>query len=92
MTFKQKLLRVFFVGEIAVFAWLYIFGSQGLHAKRSLVRGCELVEQDIAQLRTQLQALKMELAAYECDALYKERIAREQLQMARKDEVVYFIK
>jgi len=92
MTYKQKLLRIFFVGEIVVFVWLYIFGSQGLHATRSLARGCHLIEQDIAQLRTQLEALKMELAAYECDALYKERIAREQLQMARKGEVVYFIK
>lgn len=91
MTFKQKLLRIFFALEITVFVLLYIFGSQGLQATRALVQECSAIERTIAQVRTEIKALKAEIVVCESDTLYKERIAREQLQMARAGDTVYFI-
>ena len=91
MTFKQKLLRIFFAFEITVFVAIYIFGAQGLRATRVIARECSSVEQTIARVRTEIKALKTEIVACESDALYKERIARELLQMARVGDTVYFI-
>ena len=91
MTFKQKCFRVFFAFEITVFVALYIFGAQGLRATRAIARECSVVEQTIARVRTEIKALKTDIVACESDALHKERIAREQLQMARAGDTVYFI-
>ena len=92
MTFKQKLLRIFFAFEITVFIGIYIFGSQGLQATRAIARECNTIEKTIARARSEIKQLKAEIVACESDALHKERIAREQLQMARAGDTVYFIK
>jgi cell division protein FtsB len=91
MTFKQKVLRLFFAFEIGVFIVLYIFGSQGLRATRAIAQECSTIEQTIARVRADIKGFKAEIVACESDALHKERIAREQLQMARADDTVYFI-
>jgi cell division protein FtsB len=91
MTFKQKLLRIFFALEILIFTGLYMFGSQGLQATHALARECSAIEQTIARVRLDIKGLKTEIVACESDALHKERIAREQLQMARVGDTVYFI-
>ena len=53
MTFKQKLLRVFFALEIMVFVVLYIFGSQGLQATRGLARERGLIDLNHRAVRPQ---------------------------------------
>jgi len=70
---------------------MYIFGAQGLRATRAIVRECAAIENTIVQVRAEIKALKATIVVCESDALYKERIVREQLQMARASDTVYFI-
>lgn len=88
---KKKLLRMFFAGELVLFSLFYLFGPQGLKSIRNLKvenkdlhKQIELLNHDIAELNQQIHFVQT-------DPFYKEKIAREQLQMARKDEIIYYM-
>jgi cell division protein FtsB len=49
------------------------------------------VEQDILVLKKEVQDLQEELVAWQTDPFYKEKVAREQLQMARPGEELFYI-
>ena len=91
MKLKQKIFRGLFVGEIVLFTVWYFLGSQGVVATKGVQQERVAIETHVEQLRAEISQLKHEIMAHRADELYKERIAREQLQMAREGDTVYFL-
>lgn len=91
MTRKQQALRIFFVLEIAIFGYTYLFGVQGLKIVMELQSENNKQERRIAQLTKELNTLEGTLHTWQATEFYREKIAREQLQMAHQDEEIYYL-
>ena len=48
-------------------------------------------EQEITLLQKEMVSLECDIASWETDDFYKEKVAREQLQMARKGDILFYI-
>ncbi len=91
MRAKQKLLRVIFALEIVGFAFVYYFGTHGMVALQQLQDEYTVINHDVMEQRTEIALLETEIANWQSDSFYKEKVAREQLQMARSGEQIYFL-
>ncbi len=89
---KSYVSRIFLVGEILIFLGIYFFSVNGL-PKLSLLRDENMkLDQEIKLLQSEIATLDSEIVAWNTDSFYKEKVAREQLQMAREHEEILFIK
>lgn len=90
MYVKKMFARLLFTAEVFIFCGVYLFGKHSIAVLVGLQR-------DNKHLQELVQDQKKELANIErhiqeqSNPFYKEKIAREQLQMARKEEQVYYI-
>jgi cell division protein FtsB len=92
MTLKQTFLRVFFAFEIIFFSFVYLFGAQGITALRQLQREDSNLNIVLKQLQTEVKNQEIEIATLQSDPYYLEKIAREHLHMARKNELIFIEK
>lgn len=83
--------RVFLTVEIMIFVSVYFFGSNGMAVLSELERENAQLEADIDKLRSEIQGLELDIVQWNEDPYYKEKIAREQLQMARADDQIIFV-
>jgi cell division protein FtsB len=90
-TVKQTALRIFFAVEIVVFACVYVFGPQGMQVLQHMQQENIDLEKNIQVLRVEIKELEDTVIAWKIYPFYKEKIAREQLQMARKSDQVYYL-
>lgn len=86
-----RLLKLFLYIECLIFAFLYIAGTNGLQALKQLKRENRALSQDIKQVLQEVSTLQNEIADWHKYPYYKEKIAREQLQMMRKNEIIYLL-
>ncbi|MFI5332661.1 MAG: septum formation initiator family protein [Candidatus Babeliales bacterium] len=92
MNYKPYLLRGFFGIEVLVFAWLYFFGAQGLHTLWRMQHEHSTAEHTLVVMQKEVNSLEHELHAWQHHPFYKEKLAREQLQMARPGEQIYYLR
>lgn len=88
---KKLCMRFLLLAEIGVFGYIYFFGTNGiqaLHKQQMIAAG---LQKNIEQIKNEIQQLKQEIYLWQTDDFYKEKIAREQLQMARKDDQIFYI-
>ncbi|MCA9769830.1 septum formation initiator family protein [Candidatus Dependentiae bacterium] len=88
---KHSIMRAFFVIEVFVFCLVYLLGTQGIVRVKQLQRENSKLEQEIILLKQEVNILEQEIISWQTNIFHKEKIAREQLQMARKNEQVYYI-
>ena len=88
---KRILLPLLLVIEGSVFAYVYLHGNNGVYALQRLCNENRGIEQKIDQLSHQVAQLEHEITEWETNDFYKEKVAREQLQMSRKDDEIYYI-
>lgn len=88
---KRMLLRAFFIGEIVAFSYLYLFGPQGITAIMAQAHENNGLQERIKESRAQLAKLERSVQEWNDNSFLKERIAREQLQMARHNEQIYYL-
>jgi cell division protein FtsB len=88
---KKMLLYSFFSVEILTIVLLYIFGSHGLPALYALQAESKTIMEDIEFLQNDIASLQIQLQEWGHYSYFKEKIAREQLQMAHKDDMIYYI-
>lgn len=88
---KQKFLRLFFCAEVLLFTFVYYCGPHGLQVLHALEQENEHLEGKIIQLRGEITTLESEIDVWQTQTFYQEKMAREQLQMARAGEIVYLI-
>lgn len=88
---KTIVLKLFLFLELFIFAVIYIFGTHGVHAIIRLNNENQMLAHDIEALEEDIERLTLELKNWEENPFLKEKIAREHLQMARKNETIYFL-
>lgn len=91
MPIKRMLLRFFLVFEVFLFGYMYFFGKNGLQELHVLKSETMQFDQEVQQLAQDIEGLEAEIVAWEENDFCKEKIAREQLQMACKNDEIYYI-
>lgn len=87
---KKFFLRLFFVAEIVVFVWIYVAGFTGVSKMTSLKKENQLLLDELVLLEKEVKKLEDDFQKWEHIPFYKEKCAREELQMARDTDDVYF--
>lgn len=87
---KKKILRLFFSVEVLVFTAVYLFGAHGIQTLMGLKKENNALLVDIESLKQEVVALESDIAIWQSDDFYTEKIAREQLQMAKKGDTIYY--
>lgn len=77
--------------EVVVFAGIYFFSAQGLRVLQGMQQENEQVQGKIGHLENEIAVLEEEVSEWEGNSFYKEKIAREELQMAKSNDEVYFL-
>lgn len=77
--------------ESTCFIYGYYWGNRGLSVYYTQQDKYSSLNESIIAEQTKLKKLKKELNNYERNPIYKERIARTTLKMARPHEKVYMI-
>jgi cell division protein FtsB len=90
----KKKLKQIFIGtiisvEFITFGWVYRSSGYGSKALYQLRAQTEQVDTAVAQLNKEIMVLEHELTAWQSHPFFKEKVAREQLQMARQGDTVY---
>jgi cell division protein FtsB len=87
--FVERVLPVIVLITAAVGAPVLIFSPQGLPRLRGLERELTDVEQENAEIRRQVEALRGRVTRLRDDPTAVERIARDELGFVRQSEVVF---
>jgi cell division protein FtsB len=88
---KKIAMRIFLVLEMFAFGYVYICGKNGLQSLRKYKNVVIDLKKNITQLDQEVAFLEKEIHVWQSDDFYKEKIAREQLQMARKGDELFYI-
>jgi len=88
---KRLVFPLLFAVEVVVCLGFYCFGAHGVQGLLALRKVTDQSKQELALLEAEVAGLEAELHAFNTHSFYKEKIAREQLQMARADEKVYYL-
>lgn len=88
---KKIIMRTVLGIEFFTFAWLYVYGPHGLQMLGRMKHENHILEQHVQTLQDDVRDFENKIVAWNAYPFYKEQVAREQLQMARKDEIIYYI-
>lgn len=83
--------RSAFACEIIIFAAIYMCGTDNFAQLKELKRACKDLNQVIAEKKSAVTKLEQRIIAWNVHPFYKEKMAREQLQMGHDDELIYFM-
>ena len=79
------------LGEIICFVIIAYQSTHGFAAIKQLRQENNAKRQELVSLRDEVDVLKDQVNAWKTDPFYKEKAAREQLQMARSGDVIYYL-
>lgn len=88
---KQYVGRIVLGVEIIVYAGFYFLGANGVHALEKMKQDILFLEEQVVHLKDDISYLQTTIALHEKNPFFQEKIAREQLQMARAQEEIYLI-
>ena len=84
-------MKVLLLIEMVAFGHVYLFGHNGIKALQAQKNVVEDLKKDIIVLNEHITQLEKEMFAWQTDDFFKEKVAREQLQMARKGDELFYI-
>jgi len=90
MHIKRILLRVFFSIEVLMFCGVYMYGKNSISMLVALQNDNRALQAQLYEQEQEIAQLEYAITQWESSPFYKEKIAREQLQMARAQEQVYY--
>lgn len=76
-------------GVLALFLVLSLFGEQGFIAVYKARQEKQYLIKEIDESKQMIDSLKLEIERLKSDTVYIERVAREKLGMARRNEKVF---
>jgi cell division protein FtsB len=91
MITRRSMARMFIYAELALLGIWYLLGPQGVPAITKLQDECLHEEQLLVSLKVEVAELEREILRWESDPFFKEKIAREQLQLVRSGDEVYYV-
>lgn len=91
MPIKKIIFNAILTIEIISFIALYVGGKNGLHVLQAQYTALDKLSNTISAIEGEIQALEKEIVEWNSNDFYKEKIAREKLQMARKTDKLFYI-
>jgi len=88
---KQIAIWILFTIEITLFSSVLLYGKNGLYAILELYKENKQIIQETQKIDRQIQLLENKILEWNAHDFYKEKVAREQLQMARPHDRVYYL-
>lgn len=89
---RKKLIgRVVFFSWVVLFLVHYVVGSQGLLYGWRMKSENDALKQEIAGLECAVTQVRTEIGHFKNEPFFKEQLARQQLQLARAGETVYYV-
>lgn len=88
---KKYMIRVILGLELLVFMYIYLFGSQGTYELVKLRAENNLCMQEHRTMYQEYEGLQKEVMRWEQDDFVRGKMAREKLQMAHKDDEIYYL-
>ena len=88
---KKICMRLLLLVEMAGFGYLYVYGANGMQVLAQQREVVVELERNVIALKGDIEKLEEEMYAWQTDDFYKEKVAREQLQMARKGDELFYI-
>ncbi len=87
---KKYLYTGLFVMELVVLMYAYCYGKDGLHILSLVQKKQQFVQKKIKKIKQRIVVLQEQIEEWHTNDFYVERFAREQLQMARRGDVIYY--
>ena len=87
---RRLTLRVLFLVEMVGFSYLYFLGQDGLRTVKKLEAERDVIASRVEHMKLDIASLNRDIDVWQKDPFYKEKCAREQLHMARRDEEIYY--
>lgn len=87
----RALFYLLFVTEIICFAGLFSVGPNGMAKMALLQQEDKQIQQEIEQIKHELTQLEKQIDDWYANSFLREKIAREELQMARDGDQIYLI-
>ncbi len=91
MSAKKYIVRLALAGEIIIFGAVYFTSPSGFKALLSLKEDNKQLEGYIISIQDDITRLAHEIVEWDTYPWYKEKIAREELQMAYPGEEVFLL-
>lgn len=88
---KKLSLRIFFALEFLIFFSFYFFGNNGYKKIKNLKIEKQTLEDKIKFLNNDINLLAVEIENFKKYPFFKEKIAREHLQLAKKNDDIYLL-
>lgn len=88
---KKNVIPLAFVIELVLFTGYYLIGANGVVALVLMNKEIESTRSEISLLKDEVLHLQNHIALQKKHPFFKEKIAREQLQMAHENEEIYII-
>lgn len=88
---KRKIPLFLLALEVFIFSFYYYFGLEGISNLQKSKQGIALLESEIQSIMDDIFTLEKQIASCNVGDFYREKIAREQLQMAAPQETIYYI-
>lgn len=89
--FKHKVMELLLLGEIILFGYVYFWGDNGIGMLYTVKHDYEDITQQVMTLQMAVNHLEAEITEWNTNDFLKEKIAREQLHMARVGDEIYYI-
>ena len=88
---KKKGMRIFFALEVVFFIAFYLFGSEGIQRMMVMQQQERELDAKLNEVGIHVAHLSERLEQWNTTPFHTEKIAREQLQMAREGEEIYYL-
>ncbi len=88
---KKKFLKSLMFGELLIVSLFYYYGQQGIATVFFMKTTNREAAKQLGVMQKELSQCEQELALWHAFSFYKEKIAREQLQMARSGETIFYL-
>ena len=90
--YKKTVIKQLFVLEIFIFVGLYFFGDNGLKNINKVKQENQKLCVQVLELKDEIKEIELEVKEWQSSDFFKEKYARERLQMAKEGDEIYFIK
>lgn len=93
MKIRYSIAHMVLCAEVLVIGGFYLFSPQGgLRAIEKAWHETQDLEVQVVQLQNAVALVASDINRWQSDTFYVEKIAREQLQMMRPSEEIYYIR
>ena len=91
MNIKKILLKSFFCIELITYSYYYLWGAQGYCATQAIQQEIDHIKQTSVVATSDITQLESVINIWQHEPFLKEQCAREQLQLAHPDDIIYYI-